>query len=308
VSIERAPRRETWTQVDNRAVNDPRLSFRALGLLVYILSKPDHWTTNREQLADVHQEGVTAIRSTLAELEQAGYLERRRERTDGGYFAWRSIVHEVPVTSGGKPTGGEPIGGERAVLVKTEVVTTENETDTPLTPHESEPEARGPAAQQALLDVPSVPVPARPGRAMDLTWETFWATYPRRVAKPAARKAWDRALRRVGGDASVIVLGAARYRDDPNREAQFTAHPATWLNGDRWEDEALPERTDGMNRTERALRRVANLPTGSFADSIPAGIPAAGPPPLSIASAVFAMAEANAARDWDLGMQHEDDR
>jgi hypothetical protein len=115
---------------------------------------------------------------------------------------------------------------------------------------------------------------------MDATWEVFWATYPRRVAKAAARRAWDRALRRVGGDASVIVLGAARYRDDPNRDAQFTAHPATWLNGDRWEDEALPERTDGMNRTERALRRV----TSHYDVS--------GPPPLGIAASVFALAEA----------------
>ena len=41
--IIRAQRRETFTVVNNTAINDNRLSFRAKGVLVYILSKPDNW-------------------------------------------------------------------------------------------------------------------------------------------------------------------------------------------------------------------------------------------------------------------------
>jgi hypothetical protein len=37
-----------------------------------------------------------------------------------------------------------------------------------------------------------------------------------------------------------------RYRNDPNREPEFTAHPATWLNAGRWDDDPLPpRRTNG---------------------------------------------------------------
>ena len=39
-----------FTVVPNEPVNDERLSFEALGLLTYLLSRPDHWTVNLEQL------------------------------------------------------------------------------------------------------------------------------------------------------------------------------------------------------------------------------------------------------------------
>lgn len=36
-----------------------------------------------------------------------------------------------------------------------------------------------------------------------------------------------------------------RYRDDPNRDDGYTAHPTTWLNRDGWDDDPLPARTNG---------------------------------------------------------------
>jgi hypothetical protein len=38
------------------------------------------------------------------------------------------------------------------------------------------------------------------------------------------------------------MAGAERYRDDPNRTDEFTAHPTTWLNRDGWNDAPLPSR------------------------------------------------------------------
>jgi hypothetical protein len=70
----------------------------------------------------------------------------------------------------------------------------------------------------------------------------FWDVYPRKRNKRAALLAYRRANRRANADA--ILEGAERYRDDPNREDEFTQHPSTWLNGDGWEDEPLPARID----------------------------------------------------------------
>ena len=72
-------------------------------------------------------------------------------------------------------------------------------------------------------------------------FEEFWDVYPRRVAKQAARKAFNAAL--SNADARTIIAGAKRLRDDPNRLQEFTAHPATWLNQGRWDDDPLPTRT-----------------------------------------------------------------
>jgi len=79
-------------------------------------------------------------------------------------------------------------------------------------------------------------------------FEQFWRVYPRRENKGRARTAFAKALKTT--DATTIIEGAARYRDDPNREQQFTAHASSWLNGERWTDEPLPRRGES-----RAIRQ-----------------------------------------------------
>lgn len=65
----------------------------------------------------------------------------------------------------------------------------------------------------------------------------FWAAYPRRVGKAAAQKSYVRARRTATAEA--ILDGVRRYVEaDPHRPMHYTAHPATWLNQGRWEDDA----------------------------------------------------------------------
>jgi hypothetical protein len=81
-----------------------------------------------------------------------------------------------------------------------------------------------------LFETPPSP-PPRP----DDEFDRFWKTYPRREAKGAARKAWDKAITRA--PAGLIIAAAGAYRDRPGRKPEYTAHPASWLNQDRWTDE-----------------------------------------------------------------------
>lgn len=81
----------------------------------------------------------------------------------------------------------------------------------------------------------------RPLRGLDAEFDQFWEIYPRREAKAAAKVRFV-AARKKGVELEAILAGARRYRDDPNREPQYTAHPATWLNQGRWDDEPLPAR------------------------------------------------------------------
>lgn len=69
-------------------------------------------------------------------------------------------------------------------------------------------------------------------------FERFWRACPRRVGKGAARKAFERAIKRTTLD--VMLAAMQRYTADPERLSKsisFTAHPATWLNQERWDDE-----------------------------------------------------------------------
>ena len=70
-------------------------------------------------------------------------------------------------------------------------------------------------------------------------WIQFQDTFPRQEGMHAAHRVWARLIRE-GHDPTLILAGAKRYRDDPNRDPQFTKSPTKWLNQRGWEDDPLP--------------------------------------------------------------------
>lgn len=74
---------------------------------------------------------------------------------------------------------------------------------------------------------------AREARCAD--FDRFWDAYPRKEGKQKARAAFEKA------DVSIDVLLEAIDRQKRTNQwrkdnGQFIPHPATWLNGKRWED------------------------------------------------------------------------
>ena len=99
MTIIRVEKRKSYLVMDKTGLDDEKLSFKAKGLLTYLLSKPDNWHCYREHLAKVGPDGLTAVRSGLKELRDAGYLEKRPIRGDDGKIEeWESILREQPKT------------------------------------------------------------------------------------------------------------------------------------------------------------------------------------------------------------------
>jgi hypothetical protein len=75
-------------------------------------------------------------------------------------------------------------------------------------------------------------------QCLDEMWESFWALYPRHVAKLAARKAWAK-TRPEDHVAILEALVSWRpvWRD---KDPEYLPHASTYLNGERWTDE-LPQ-------------------------------------------------------------------
>lgn len=105
--IRRAEHVDRFTIVDNALIEDTRMSFRARGLLVYLLSRPAGWRCDHRQLAKLTQEGERAVRTALAEIRICGYSRsvREQDKTTG---RWRTDVEvsEKPVTEWQKPPPG----------------------------------------------------------------------------------------------------------------------------------------------------------------------------------------------------------
>lgn len=85
MAVLRNPNRGKFTVVDNYALQDKSLSLKARGLLVTMLSLPDNWQFSENGLCSIFQkDGQASIRSGLKELEEGGYLTRKRARDSFG--------------------------------------------------------------------------------------------------------------------------------------------------------------------------------------------------------------------------------
>ena len=145
-----------YTVLQNEALRDPRLSFKARGLLAYMLSLPPEWNFSVSGLSRASRDGKDAIRSALRELEAAGYLVREAQAHDeGGKFAGCSYVlhdvstapsageEEAPPLSENPPTAEAPLTEkpttdkpmtENPTQINTYQVSTYSSNNTPLPP------------------------------------------------------------------------------------------------------------------------------------------------------------------------------
>lgn len=97
-----------YTTIDNGIFKDKRLSLKAKGLLVTMLSLPEEWNYTIEGLSVILKEGKDCIRGTLNELEKCGYLVRNRVRDDKGRLKdTEYVVYEKPKSE--KPMSENPI-------------------------------------------------------------------------------------------------------------------------------------------------------------------------------------------------------
>jgi len=85
-------------------------------------------------------------------------------------------------------------------------------------------------------------------------FDEFWTSYPRKLDKAKAFRAFRSALKRAKFE--DILAGVIAYRNDPKRDPDFTKYPATWLNNDAWENAATtPEARAGIEaRREKEIK------------------------------------------------------
>ena len=73
-------RAHSYLNVPSATVTDGRLSFKARGILAYLLDKPAGWDVRSVAIAADSPDGKAAVQAGLRELARAGYyrIERRR--------------------------------------------------------------------------------------------------------------------------------------------------------------------------------------------------------------------------------------
>jgi hypothetical protein len=104
----------SFTVVRNTAARDQALSFRARGLLVWMLSHETGWLITAAAMIAAGPDGRDSIRSALRELEQANYIRRTRYRRAQGQWYHEMTVTDMPeIVADSSVRAGIPIGAER---------------------------------------------------------------------------------------------------------------------------------------------------------------------------------------------------
>ena len=109
VMIVRSSLKQNFSVLPNELLNDERLSADQLGLLAYLLSKPNDWQVRVKQLMNRFDIGRDKTRRILSTLEQYGYIQRDVVRYEGKFSETRYIVKDSPEPEKPAPEKPEPV-------------------------------------------------------------------------------------------------------------------------------------------------------------------------------------------------------
>jgi len=85
-----------FTQVSNSIVNDTRLDLKEKGLMLHILSKPDGWFLNIDEIAKNNRDGKKSIYSGIKKLKELGYVSLVNHYENGKILRWEYIINVNP--------------------------------------------------------------------------------------------------------------------------------------------------------------------------------------------------------------------
>ncbi|MED5492695.1 MAG: phage replication protein [Pseudomonadota bacterium] len=202
------------------------------------------------------------IDALLDELQHHGFILRYEVGGEGFIQVLNFTKHQNPHMKEAKstipaPTDDEPVTGETEacdVLSKDQPeagkdqAPEEHHTSTVQEPekHNESPADSGFLIPDSLIPETLQPPCAPPARddatASDELFAKFYRLYPNKKGKANALKAWKK-LKLTDDLINQIFDGLGRYcvsADWLKDGGQFVPHPATWLNGRRWEDEVQP--------------------------------------------------------------------
>lgn len=111
-------KKNPYFMMNKTGINDPNLSLKAKGLLSYLISKPDGWYINYQDIIKNNHNSVYSIRSAVKELLKFGYMIRTQIRNENGRFGYYDYnVYEKPQAINLRKNRASPaIGFPHAVL------------------------------------------------------------------------------------------------------------------------------------------------------------------------------------------------
>lgn len=240
MSIIRTKKDGKYVVMSNALLQDKRMTFETRGLLCYLLSKPNDWQVQMENLIKESPAGLRVVRRMIKEAISFGYMVRKRERKEDGTYQWVTTVYEEPTaiyggdkaseticteridgdTIGTLSTDGSSTDGECTDLISTETQNTDRQT-------KDSPSAKKPPKAKSQNDI-----------RME-TLETHFATIRgcqpidwKKDSPQRLQKLWRSPLKRIlelrcGGDIEKAQIVIERAINKMLKEKLTVATPAS---------------------------------------------------------------------------------
>lgn len=205
----------------------------------YIIETPGKYDKTNQ-----YKVNIELITSIINRSTQNGYTQI--EYTQDGYGVYPNWVDGIPILGTSKNIVRiDSKNKEEVVVEQTSTASSSNSQDDR---KQKQSTANRPTVEHEQYDQPeqseqaeTKKKPARSQKAVyEQQFETFWKEYPKKRDKKQAEKAWLK-LKPSQELFDKIMQAVQCWKDSDDWQkdgGQFIPYPATWLNNERWNDEA----------------------------------------------------------------------
>lgn len=235
---EHIPTVDNFTIVPNDWARDERLTRRARGLLVELLSHREGWEASILGLSRQGREGRDSVRAAVHELERYGYLERQQSFDAGGKFTRGTYILRDPKNNrNGKSTPGS-VNGHETAGGNDDGFSVNGGKPASDYPPTVDPAVKKTIPKKTKTIGASEDAPSRDDYPSD--FQEFWSHYPSRGKHPNPKKPafskWKTAIKTADADTLIAAVKAYAASELPD-DRQMIPQASTWLHQERWTEQ-----------------------------------------------------------------------
>lgn len=222
--------------VHKQFIYDPKLSARAKGILLYLLSRPNDWQIYTSEIQKHMTDGIKSVNSAVKELINAGYIKRALKRSEKGTFkGYEYLVYEIPTempfAENGQTENGLAENGQTEN--RQGHTTNNNRTNNDLTNNDNTNNDLNTSATDVTRE----------------QFEEWWQLYDKKLDKKKAFSLFKSSLKKY--EFETIMDGTREYLKTIT-DKQYQKYPKTFLGQESFLNDFKDEKkTSGMDQLER---------------------------------------------------------
>lgn len=245
---------DPFARVPKAVLEDDTLSWKAKGILAYLLGKQRTWKAQVQDIVNRGTDGKSAVRSALKELRGAGYARLTRVKSGGRIATWRMDVADCRMFAAneiGEETCGVKPDPENRDLGQIPLAGIQDPENQDLENRHLNKNGTGTKNDGTKNDRVSARSEA----------ELVYEKYPRKIGRPQALAKIRDAIKRHGFDRifSAVKMFAACWTDAPPEEMRFCPHPSTWFNQERYNDPPVTWQRMPVNGNGHKLPQITPM-------------------------------------------------